>query len=1019
MKSAIFTLSLLFVLCCQMVTAQTCPNNPLLNPGFELSQGGWSSFGTVHVVTDKHSGSHAYSLCAPGGDRVYQTFAATPGTGYTFSLWAKATGGGGYGYIYIKFLSSSWSVVGEVFQDINSPTYVLVTRSMTAPANAAYVEIGAIRSPASTGCILLDDACLISGSVSPCSPDVTPPVILNCPANINQFTGNGAPVPTSWIPPNATDNCSGAVTVTGSHTPLQAFPVGVTTVTYTARDGGNNTSTCSFTVTVTNNSSPITFNCPADVTFNTIENPSICSGFAFLSLPTGGSTTCAGGGLTVVFDSYTVVSGAIGIQVFPNAPCGGSGIHVTGAGVAQVNLRISDACGNVKTCTYRVTQNILQTDIVFATCPPNISVTAPAGATGAVVNYTLPTVRRTNCGGVIGVTTLPATTSELVTPQFSSGSTFPIGTSTVVFQAFCGARNVYCQFNVTVVGSTQSNCPGNLMQNSGFESGIGAGWNGSGGVLTTTAKSGAAAAQICNSGNRIYQNIAVTPGKSYTVGVWSRADQGVNATLFLKFLNASWTPLQTNLNVATTGITTYAYNEFSWVAPVGAAWMEVNLTKVSGTGCAYFDDVCVREAATNPCSPDVTPPVLTACPASQLVLILTHGAQPTWTPPTATDNCAGAVTVTGTHIPFQLFPTGVTTVTYTARDAAQNSATCTFTITVQQQNNGCNPDVTPPMITCPANVTATANAAIGTTVTWSGLTTTDNCGPVPSVNGSKNSGDQFPVGVTTVTYTAGDLSGNTAVCSFTVTVTLSGSCANNRITTNPGFELQQGGWQTDGSITVVTDKYAGSHAYSICGPAAGGRVYQTFSATAGGNYTFSLFAKATGGGSGVIFIKYLNSSWSPIAQEFQPFSATTYTQVTKSLIAPTGTTYIEVGALRTSTAGCILLDEACLTGPQALGLQSSNNIHVTPEPFSSVTLYPNPATEEVRLDLSAECLAAQCETATQIDVLSAFGKFQLSAKATQPYFDFNVSDWEPGVYHVRLHREGERARMMKLVVVKI
>src|SRR5690606_31461246 len=45
----------------------------------------------------------------------------------------------------------------------------------------------------------------------------------------------------------------------------------------------------------------------------------------------------------------------------------------------------------------------------------------------------------------------------------------------------------------------------------------------------------------------------------------------------------------------------------------------------------------------------------------------------------------------------------------------------------------------------------------------------DNC-ILASFNGSHNSGDRFPVGTTTVTYTATDGTGNTATASFTITV---------------------------------------------------------------------------------------------------------------------------------------------------------------------------------------------------------------------------------------------------------
>ena len=52
-----------------------------------------------------------------------------------------------------------------------------------------------------------------------------------------------------------------------------------------------------------------------------------------------------------------------------------------------------------------------------------------------------------------------------------------------------------------------------------------------------------------------------------------------------------------------------------------------------------------------------------------------------WTVPTATDNSGNPPTVTESHTPGQ-FPIGTYTVVYTAKDAADNTATLSFTITI-------------------------------------------------------------------------------------------------------------------------------------------------------------------------------------------------------------------------------------------------------------------------------------------------------------------------------------------------
>ena len=76
------------------------------------------------------------------------------------------------------------------------------------------------------------------------------PVILETPADITKVTeGDVATAIVTWTLPTASDN-SGMVTLTSSHNPGDRFPLGVTTVTYTAVDSNSNMMTDSFTVTI-------------------------------------------------------------------------------------------------------------------------------------------------------------------------------------------------------------------------------------------------------------------------------------------------------------------------------------------------------------------------------------------------------------------------------------------------------------------------------------------------------------------------------------------------------------------------------------------------------------------------------------------------------------------------------------------------------------------------------------------------------------------------------------------------
>jgi hypothetical protein len=79
-------------------------------------------------------------------------------------------------------------------------------------------------------------------------------------------------------------------------------------------------------------------------------------------------------------------------------------------------------------------------------------------------------------------------------------------------------------------------------------------------------------------------------------------------------------------------------------------------------------------------------------------------------------------------------------------------------------------DVTPPVLGLPNNLTVVATSAAGAAVNFSALATDEVDDQVP-VSVSRPSGSVFPIGTTTVTASASDISGNAARDTFTITVT--------------------------------------------------------------------------------------------------------------------------------------------------------------------------------------------------------------------------------------------------------
>ena len=79
------------------------------------------------------------------------------------------------------------------------------------------------------------------------------------------------------------------------------------------------------------------------------------------------------------------------------------------------------------------------------------------------------------------------------------------------------------------------------------------------------------------------------------------------------------------------------------------------------------------------------------------------------------------------------------------------------------------PDITPPVLTLPANITTVATSTSGAVVNYTASASDDGSG-VATASFLPASGSTFPIGTTTVNASATDRSGNTATGSFTVTV---------------------------------------------------------------------------------------------------------------------------------------------------------------------------------------------------------------------------------------------------------
>jgi hypothetical protein len=161
---------------------------------------------------------------------------------------------------------------------------------------------------------------------------------------------------------------------------------------------------------------------------------------------------------------------------------------------------------------------------------------------------------------------------------------------------------------------------------------------------------------------------------------------------------------------------------------------------------------------------DVENPTITPLTFSDITVNNTPdlcGANVPWLEPTASDNCPG-VSMVASHVVGSFFPVGTTTVTYTATDASGNSTSLSFDVIVIDNQL--------PTITCPADIMANtdANECFATFASIGNAIGFDNCGINTVTNDAPAN---FPVGSTTVTWTAEDFQGNTVSCTQLITVT--------------------------------------------------------------------------------------------------------------------------------------------------------------------------------------------------------------------------------------------------------
>ena len=560
--------------------------------------------------------------------------------------------------------------------------------------------------------------------------DSEAPVFTGCPLDVTvSNTAGTCGAVVTWTIPVSTDNCPG-VTVTSSHTPGTTFPTGVTTVLYTATDAAGNTATCSFDVTVEDTGFPVIV-CPADI--SVAATTGSCGAIVTWTPPVA-SDNCG----------VTVTSTHVPGDTFPT-------------GVTVVTYTAVDPAGHTVSCSFNVT--VTGTDApLISNCPGDI--TAVPAYNSCVSQVYWPTVLATDpCGnGTVTVTT-----------SHPSGYLFPVGSTPVLITATGpGGNFTTCTFNVTVLDNqapvflscvsdkVAGNVPGTCAAPVFWDS-PGAFDNCPGVTYTSTHLSGdvfpvgittVTLTATDASGNTADCTFTVTVNDTQAPVITGiPADLTVQTTTGQCSATVTWAaPTATDNCQLQSFTSTQAGNT---LFPPGVTTVTYTATDASGNVSTDSFTVTVIDAEA---------PTVSNCPTDITVAAATGNCSgtATWTAPVFTDNCASTLTVTSSHNPGDSFPAGTTTVTYTATDPSGNSVTCSFEVSI-------NDNELPTVVNCPADITRCSEY-----ITWVPPVFTDNCTHNLSVVSNYTPGANFPVGTTTVIYTATDAAGNVATCSFDI-----------------------------------------------------------------------------------------------------------------------------------------------------------------------------------------------------------------------------------------------------------
>ena len=423
------------------------------------------------------------------------------------------------------------------------------------------------------------------------------------------------------------------------------------------------------------------------------------------------TTSGVGGGANVTFSA---AEGFGSCGMITASPASGSFFPI---GDTTVTVTSSTGGGG---CSFKVT--VVDSNGPSITCPANITTTANEGDSGAFVPN--PNGSSSNVGTATGTGDMPLEITGSREDGDALINSYPFGVTDITWIATDpSGRQATCTQKVTVLANTPLTitCPANV---------------------TAPSPSGCDPATV---------NVGTPTSNSSTATIVGRRSDNLAFSTDAAF-NDPYAVGTTTIEWIATGADTQS----------ASCVQTVTVTTASGGGAPTLDVPPNITVSTSSCSATLDDELGVA---------------------TAESSC-GTVNITRTGIPQTpcpipgnpgrtcdsfVFPTGTTVITYTATGPG-GTTTGTQTVTVLE-SPAVNPTITAPNdLTVNTGPGATSCGIVIGDATLGSATANDNCPGVTVTRTGVPAGNNFPVGSTTITYTATDRNGNTAMDTQVITV---------------------------------------------------------------------------------------------------------------------------------------------------------------------------------------------------------------------------------------------------------